>query len=135
MEVNLDRFIERASEKIDIIHGLMDCVEMDDIKEYRPELYEKLNQDLQHIRMMSGEFKPQQSFLDAWEIWYPKQFNNALKNNEKMHGYLERRPTHLLKLSMIINASRNGDMKLTDEDFILSLALLEEVEVKMPQTF
>jgi len=105
------------------------------LKKEQPELYEKLNQDLQWIRLMSGEFKPEQSFLDSWEAWYPKQFNNALKDNEKMQGYLERRPTHLLKLGMIINASRGGDMKLTDEDFTRGLTLLEEVEIKMPQTF
>jgi len=98
-------------------------------------LEEKLLHDLEAIKMLEGEFIPDKSFLERWENWYGKDTNKMLANNPRFDGYMERRATHVLKLSMVMNASRDGDMVLTAEDFDRALRELRDVEKKMHRTF
>jgi len=94
-----------------------------------------LMRDLQLIRLTNGEFKPDESYLKCWEDWYPHQHGNAM-NDDKMAGYQERRPTHLHKIAMVMNASRNADgMILTKTDFTMALDLLTRTEANMQRTF
>ena len=99
------------------------------------ELKEQLSTDLQKLRLYSGEAIPDQSYLDAWEKWYPAQQNLGIGDDDRMSGYVERRPTHVHKLSMVFNASRGGDLRITDVDFKRAIGLLEETERKMANTF
>ena len=96
---------------------------------------EQLSTDLQKLRLYSGEAIPDQSYLDAWEKWYPAQQNLGIGDDDRMSGYVERRPTHVHKLSMVFNASRGGDLRITDVDFKRAIGLLEETERKMANTF
>jgi len=102
--------------------------------EGQDEIREMLVRDLQIIRLMSGEFTPADSYLKRWGEWYPQQHNKQ-NEDDKMSGYMERRPTHIHKLAMAFNASRGGNMTLTDVDFDRALTLLSETERNMNKTF
>jgi len=94
-----------------------------------------LKADLVAISTMSGQFKLSEDFFDLWAEWYPKQDESPPFEDDRFGGYFERRPVHLLKLSMIMSASRSNSMVLEPIDFQKSLLLLKQTEVKMPRTF
>ena len=95
-----------------------------------------LVEDLQQICVMSGNMVVTDGFIDRWVPWYtacdvgPPPFNDP-----NFAGYFERRPTHLLKLCMIMSASRGNSMSITEHDFDRALELLEATEKKMPYAF
>ncbi len=102
------------------------------------QLYEDLLFDLAEIKEMSGEFKASDEFLKAWENWYIKtEMSPAVFNDSRLAGYLERRPTHLMKLSMVMSASRSTGprMVLTEDDMMRALSYLQIAEERMPQVF
>ena len=99
------------------------------------ELEARLVHDLEAIKMLHGEFIPTDSFLKSWIDWYTVQHEDPPFADPRLEGYLTRRGTHVLKLSMVMNASRCGDMKLTKEDFDRALYELSLVEKNMPYVF
>ncbi len=99
------------------------------------ELRELLLKDLEQIHIMQGEFKITNDFLNRWIDWYTSQGDNPPFEDDKFAGYIERRPAHILKLSMILNASRTNSMLLDVQDFERALSILGDTEVKMPLTF
>jgi len=94
-----------------------------------------LIEDLSTIGELFGQFKFTEGFLSAWIKWYPMHEENPPFSAEKFGGYCERKPTHLLKLSMILNASRTDDMLITEEDFYRGVEILSATEVHMPDVF
>lgn len=104
-------------------------------KEGQEELLEKLKNDLQLIRLMRGEYIPSESYLKGWEKWYPAQRNFQLGGDPRMAGYVGRRPTHIHKLAMVINASRDGNLILEEEDLNRAIEYMKEAENRMLQTF
>ena len=99
------------------------------------ELETMLSHDLAEIQCMSGEFIPDDSFLARWDVWYPMQDNKPIFSDPRLEGYLTRRGIHVLKIAMVINASRGGNMTLTEEDFNRALEEITAVEVNMPRVF
>jgi len=99
------------------------------------ELRDLLQKDLEQIHILQGDFKITKGFLDMWIDWYTHQGENPPFIDEKFAGYMERRPTHVLKLSMILNAARTNSMLLDVEDFTQALSIISATEVKMPLTF
>ena len=99
------------------------------------ELRKKLLMDLEQINMLQGEFKVTKDFLDIWIDWYTSQENNPPFQDDRFSGYFERRPTHAMKLCIILSASRSNDLIIRGTDLQRAIALLEETEIKMPYTF
>ena len=99
-------------------------------------LEDSLMHDLEDILLMQGEFVPDQSFIDCWINWYgDDNYNAEFSRDPRLAGYAERRTIHLLKLSMILNASRDGDMVLTSRDFERARFELTSIEKNMPMVF
>jgi len=96
---------------------------------------EGLVNDLEKIRMLSGNFRSTDKFMDKWIDWYSTQGNYPPFKDPKFDGYLERRGNHILKLSMVMNASRSSDMILDSIDIERALVILEKTEKKMLHTF
>ena len=101
----------------------------------QPDLWKKLNNDLHIIKTTTGAYKLNPSYEDAWGQWYPVQRSHPFVQDQYMMHYAGRRPTHIHKLAMIMNASRNGDMLLTSVDFKRALKVLTETERHMKKTF
>ena len=91
--------------------------------------------DLEQIHMMRGEFKATPQFLEKWIQWYSTDAQVYPFVDPKFGGYSERRPNHLMKLSMIMSAARRDSKEMTGEDFDTALSYLLEVEQKMPNVF
>lgn len=99
-------------------------------------LGDKLMSDLERISMMSGEFKVTDDFIDLWSTWYTNtDAAPPIFEDYRFSGYVERRPTHLLKLSCIMSASRTSDMVVTASDLQRAMNIMAATEVKMPFTF
>ena len=99
------------------------------------ELKTKLKRDLENIHMLKGEFKFTPEFLDFWIEWYNYQFNHPPDMGQHFGGYVARRPMHVLKLSMILNASRSDKMVIDLSDLKRAIKIIEKTEEKMERTF
>jgi hypothetical protein len=95
----------------------------------------RLSNDLGQLQLLRGEFKISPDFMDAWVEWYLGADETPPFEDVRFAGYFERRPLHLLKLSMIMSASRSNDMRLTPIDLQRAIDLLGRTEKKMPMTF
>ena len=99
------------------------------------DLYPKLAHDLERIHMMSGVFKFTAGFFNRYTSWYEHIDTNPPFHDDRLDGYIQRRPNHLLKLCMIMNASRTEEMILTELDFERAINILTVTEQKMPLVF
>jgi hypothetical protein len=101
------------------------------------ELYKLLLHDLEQIKMLSGQFKATRGFVDAWHIWYTQTSDaEPVFKDPRLEGYVERRPTHLMKLAMIMSVSRGGnDLVVTEKDLGRALSYLVEAETSMFNVF
>lgn len=102
------------------------------------ELRTHLLHDLEKIHLLSGQFSVTEDFLAKWTEWYtgldaqPPPFEDS-----KMQGYVKRRPTHIMKLSMIMSASRatGPSMCITSDDLKRATETLIEAESRMMHVF
>jgi len=98
-------------------------------------LGEDLYYDLEQIYMMKGQFKPTSKFIDLWCEWYTRQDSTVIFKEPHLSPYVERRPVHVMKLSLILNACRTSSMIVDDIDLQRAIDLLELTEREMPKTF
>ena len=98
-------------------------------------LQQALIDDLSQISMLSGPMEYTEGFMEAYAEWCRNAYVNPPFYDKKFDGYCGRRRNHLISLSMVCNASRNGGMVMTADDLHRAAALLAEVEVKMGLTF
>lgn len=91
--------------------------------------------DLEQISAMAGEMVFTDETMEIYTAWYIKQSKSPAIKDPHFAGYCERRAIHVLKLSMVMSASRSCDRIITPADFKRALALLENVEPKMPRAF
>ena len=103
-----------------------------DISQEEQELEEHLREDLEQIAMLNGEFRKTKEFQSIWREWYPFNDANPPFKDTIFGRYCERRPATIMKLSMIMSASRGNDMMVTGDDILRAIATLEEVEIDMP---
>ena len=99
----------------------------------------KLKQDLLHdlvqIRSTMGDFKVSNDFLDKWTEWYGGYPPTCPFDPYHFGGYWERRPAHVMKLSMIMSISRSNNKIIREKDLTRAINLIEETEIKMAETF
>jgi len=100
------------------------------------ELQLLLIHDLERISMLSGGFKWTENFASSWSDWCYYAEDHPPFYDPKFDGYMGRRRSHVMKLSMILSVShgRHG-LVLTKDDFDEAVKLIEEVEIKMPLVF
>lgn len=98
-------------------------------------LREDLSFDLEQIHMLGGNYKVTDEWLELWEVWYLHAMTHPAIDDIKFDGYNTRRPVHVMKIALIHNASRGGNLILGKEDFHYAVNLLERTEIKMPKTF
>jgi hypothetical protein len=98
-------------------------------------LHAKLSRDLERIYLLRGEFRVTQGFFDRWVAWYTAQEGNPPFQDDRFAGYTERRPNHIMKLSMILCASRGDNMIVDECDIERAIKILTFTERKMTKTF
>ncbi len=97
------------------------------------EMQDKLLNRIDNLILMKGEFSWSDSAKKVYSDWRLQTVEHPPFSDFNLIGYNERRAVHLLKLMMVMNASREGDMLLTIEDFDNALELLEATEQGMPR--
>jgi len=91
--------------------------------------------DLAQIKSMRGTFRYTPDFVDIYTDWRVKWDEvPAIKDPTFIH-YNDRRPIHVLKLGMIMSASRGDDMIVTGDDLQRAIDILEATEKNMPKAF
>lgn len=100
------------------------------------ELWESLENDLEKIGMLRGPFKWNKEFMSFYGDWYVEAAKTEpFTKDPNFAGYISRRATHVLKLSIILSASERPDRTITGSIFKRALKILETAEVKMPRVF
>jgi len=100
------------------------------------ELFSALVHDLETMTLMSGSFKWTAGFMEAWDAWCREDRAHPPFADKKFDGYNGRRRVHLMKLSMIMSASRGRyNLVLTEHDLERASVVLKEAEQKMALTF
>jgi hypothetical protein len=97
---------------------------------------DKLIKELSAIRALKeiGELSfANQDTLDWYKVWYASAKGN-IPEDEKMAGYHERKPDHLLRMTMLIAMSQ-GRRTVTRADLLAGLKILEYMELQMLSTF
>ena len=98
-------------------------------------LGEILAHDLAEIRNIVGEFTPSQEYEERYYDWYAESESKQVFVDPRLDYYVQRRPTHLFKLSMLCSASRSSSKILELEDIERAISFLHEAEIDMPQVF
>ena len=92
--------------------------------------------DLHHIKNLRGQFTLTEGYTKAFEAWYRKESSKPIPAEDyRFASYAARRATHMMKLSMALNASRSDKMVIEVEDFKRALSSLTAVERDMGLVF
>ncbi len=92
--------------------------------------------DLEKISMLVGRFKCTKNFMEYWVEWYTRiDSSPPIFDSSKFSGYMQRRPNHAMKLSMIMSISRSSEMVLRQKDLERAIKLMEITERNMPTVF
>lgn len=103
---------------------------------YDDKLKEKLDHDLAQIRELEGPFQFAPDIVDPWIDWFVNKDNNdPLASDSRLAHYSQRRYMHVLKLMMILSASRSNEMILRNCDLQRALSFLREAEANMHIAF
>lgn len=94
-------------------------------------LYERVQADLVTIKNLCGQFSLTQSCVDSYVEWYTNHDRQHHGSTDHMSAYYSRKQVHLLKLAMIMSASRSNKMIITTYDFDRALMILDKTEVEM----
>lgn len=99
------------------------------------QIIKDVDHDLEMIYQMSGQFTVTENFLEDWIKWYMAKPENCPLGCRHLEYYWERREVHLLKLSMIMSASRSQEMIIRRCDLKRADEWLLEAERFMPNAF
>lgn len=97
------------------------------------ELMQVLTRELQTISLITGEYTLTPEAREFYEAWY--EANSDYNGDQRLSGYYERKPMHLLKTGMLISASRRNETVIHKEDLEKCLGMLARAEEKMPRVF
>jgi len=98
-------------------------------------LQQMLITDLEKISMMSGLYRYTENFANGWSDFCYYNESNPPFYDKKFKGYNGRRRTHVMKLSMIVSASKRDELVLTKDDLDDAIRLIVEAEINMSSVF
>jgi hypothetical protein len=96
---------------------------------------ELLLSDLEAIGMLKGPFRVGKPFLVEWAKWYNNLQTPEHLDSNYFDGYMQRKPTHVIKLCMILCASRTDSMIIEPDDLQRAVDFIEEAECGMPRVY
>lgn len=106
------------------------------LSEAQKELATLLVEDLQQIASLSGEYTFVPEAWTMYEEWYKARVQDPNPTDDpRLDGYFERKPMHLLKLCMIVAATRRDELLIHEGDLETAMSMLEHVESGMPKVF
>ena len=97
--------------------------------------FDALGIDLDAVHAMRGPFQMSGTWLNNYVDFRKELHDNPSLTDPNFEYYISRKPVHVLKLCMVMSASRGDTMIITEDDLHRAVSLLEETEKKMPRTF
>lgn len=100
-------------------------------------LQQRLVADLTHLASnVEGEFTFAPEAEKLAQEWYENNADAWEKEGDKrLIGFMERKPAHTMKLSMLLHLAHSDDLIIEVEDFKEAVTLIEQVESKMLHVF
>jgi hypothetical protein len=99
------------------------------------ELELMLIEDIKAIHQLKGEFRWTRDAEIHFDEWYVREYDKIDKADVRLRAYYGRKGEHLLKLAMVLSASRNDSMLITPFDIDSALTFLGQVEAQMAHAF
>lgn len=92
--------------------------------------------DLIAVSTLSGEFRLSDEADGHYRTWYRARLSNPNPSGDpRLAGYFERKPMHLLKLSIIIAAAKRDGLIIEEDDMTEAMEILERIESRMTRVF
>jgi hypothetical protein len=95
----------------------------------------KLITDLQIIKQMAGSFRLTEEADTVYSEWYEDRYLATGIDDTRFASYWERYPSMVIKVAMIMSASKRDDMMVTGVDIRNSINTFEAIHPEMPQAF
>jgi hypothetical protein len=105
------------------------------MKAFNPTLRAELINDLAVIKQMAGSFQVSSAADKSYADWYEGRYLETRIDDDRFASYWERLPSMVIKVAMIVSASKRDDMIITDTDIINSIGMFENIHPEMPQAF
>jgi hypothetical protein len=105
------------------------------MKSFDPVLQSKLIADLGEIKQMAGRFKVLDEADVAYSDWYEGRYRETGIDDSRFASYWERLPSMVIKVAMIVSASKREDKVVTAQDIHTAIKFFEHIAVDMPQAF
>jgi hypothetical protein len=97
-------------------------------------MFEELVSDLEEVRQISGEFQYTPEYLELYTKWRSEE-DTSVFTDSRLDYYIQRRPTHLFKLSMIYSAAKKDSKIIDVYDLQEAIEALHSVEENMCRVF
>lgn len=99
-------------------------------------MYKLLVDDLAHISQLNTEFIWEKDAEDWFDQWYEQVAPKEMQKAEyKIKSYMARKPTHIIKLAMVLQLDKSDEPVLSLENMKEAKILLDNLEVSMSKTF
>lgn len=98
----------------------------------------KLIEDLGQIASgLAGPFKITASGRQWVHAWYDYHLDHPPEglSGDRFGGYLARKETHIMKLSMVLSAAKGSSMEITEAEFAVAEKMIVDLEADMPKVF
>lgn len=102
---------------------------------FNPSLKSKLINDLGAIKQMAGQFSFSGEAEQVYNNWYYGEYKETGIDDTRFASYWERLPSMVIKVSMVVSASRRDDMLIRPSDVVQSIRMFREIHPEMPQAF
>lgn len=98
------------------------------------DMRDRLVEDLKQIAKLQGEFTWTDDGREWFRHWYEEELPQE-KLDYRLSGYLARKPTHVLKVAMLLSVSESDSMLLDERYLRTAKAALDALEPSMARTF
>lgn len=103
---------------------------------HEKQLFDELSNELVEIAdRCQGEYTATDGWYELYDAFYKDNRQRQVVPDEKFAHYCGRRQVHLMKLCMVVAASRSNTMVLDEWVFKRAHEILRETEEKMPHVF
>ncbi len=113
-------------------------VDVPEISAEVKELKKHLINDLTIISRIIGSYNFTAESREWWKEWYNNYEEldpNRLCNDPTFRGWYSRKPTLVIKVGMLVAASKSNNLFIDVNDFLTALIFIEEVEADMHKSF
>ena len=105
------------------------------ITEDNKKMADDIVHDLNQIAKLRGQFALDAEALDMFKSEYVSFYHGKLMDDEQLSGYANRRHSILLKIAIVVSASKSDSKLITADDMRVAMSLMRKAEDSMPIVF